>query len=139
VKDDYEVWKAMYRARHALEAAPWPDFAFDDAAFYRAFASDDGVDAELVFGKPSPVGAEQRTRDRELIEFCARRLPDMPVGDCQDGFAPVVLEVQRLTPDRSHFKLAWDGAPPTAPSTTPAELHRRAMDDVRRRLGIGSL
>lgn len=136
VSGDYDAWKERYRAKHALDAAPWPYFVFDNAALYRAFLSADGVDAELVVAKPLEDVHSQPSRERELLEFCEHWLPQMPARDRADDFEPVVLEVQRLAPDRPTFKLAWDGAPSTAPAASPHELHARALADVRRRLAM---
>ena len=134
MSSDYEAWKGRYRIQNDIDAAPWPDFVFDDAALYRAFASVRAVDAELVFGKPPAVGIDQRARERALLEFCARRLPTMPIESPDAHFRPVVLEIQRLAPEQANLRLAWDGAPTDAPAMTPEELHRRAIEDIQRRL-----
>jgi hypothetical protein len=130
-RETYEEWKARYRAGHGM---PEPG----DIDIYRAFATENGVESEIVLVE-LPSGEDAAERRRELLVLCAEELPaytpvlarEEPGGS--DPYRPVVVELRRRRGGHGVF-VGWMGAPPSAPSLTARELLRRAAADVRAQL-----
>jgi hypothetical protein len=124
----YEDWKSQLRQREDPPAR----------ALYRAFATPDGLESELVFAEPaSPRHGAEQAREHELLMLAEERLAvwPIPVGRfAPTPFHPVVLEVRAPDDGAPSVRLAWEDPPPGAPALEPIELVSRALADVRERL-----
>jgi hypothetical protein len=139
----YEAWKrdrrraAISQRFHPFEA-PYCDPAFEDAGSYLAFATNNGIDSELIFMNPARTPGDQRVRERDLLVLAERELTrEARRAITANRFEALALEVRR--PNRGHpvFDVGWCGAPATALvfAIDVREFASLALEDVQHRLG----